>query len=123
MVPLADRLVCSSLDWTAVARCDSGFFVQIGLRFRTGIRVSKQLSILSDEGPVKAIAKARHAAGCTVRKMRGKYRGPGLGRVLDALLAMNNLLAMSDGTPSESQKEDEEEVVQRTKARKRRRAA
>jgi hypothetical protein len=27
--------------------------------------------------------------------MRGKYRGPGLGRVLDALLAMNNLLAMS----------------------------
>ena len=42
----------------------------------------------------------------------------------DALLAMkHNLLAMSDSTPSESQKEDEEEVVQRTKTRKRRRAA
>ncbi len=42
----------------------------------------------------------------------------------DALLAMkHNLLAMADGTPSESQKEDEEEVVQRTKTRKRRRAA
>jgi MarR family transcriptional regulator for hemolysin len=42
----------------------------------------------------------------------------------DALLAMkHNLLAMSDGTPSDSQKEDEEEVVQRTKTRKRRRAA
>jgi MarR family transcriptional regulator, transcriptional regulator for hemolysin len=41
----------------------------------------------------------------------------------DALLAMKrNLLAMSNGTRSESGKEDEEEV-QRTKARKRRRAA
>jgi hypothetical protein len=30
---------------------------------------------------------------------------------------------MSDGTPPESQKEDEEEVVQRTKTRKRRPAA
>jgi len=42
----------------------------------------------------------------------------------DALLAMkHNLLAMSDGTLTERQKEDEEEEVQRTKARKRRRAA
>jgi MarR family transcriptional regulator, transcriptional regulator for hemolysin len=41
----------------------------------------------------------------------------------DALLAMKrNLLAMSNGTLSESGKEDEEEV-QRTKTRKRRRAA
>jgi DNA-binding MarR family transcriptional regulator len=41
----------------------------------------------------------------------------------DALLAMKrNLLAMSNGTRSESGKEDEEEV-QRTKTRKRRRAA
>jgi MarR family transcriptional regulator, transcriptional regulator for hemolysin len=41
----------------------------------------------------------------------------------DALLAMKrNLLAMSNGTRSESGKEDEEEV-ERTKARKRRRAA
>jgi MarR family transcriptional regulator for hemolysin len=42
----------------------------------------------------------------------------------DALLAMkHNLLAMSDGPLTERQKEDEEEEVQRTKARKRRRAA
>jgi DNA-binding MarR family transcriptional regulator len=41
----------------------------------------------------------------------------------DALLAMkHNLIAMSDGTLPESRKEDEEEV-QRTKTRKRRRAA
>jgi len=42
----------------------------------------------------------------------------------DALLAMkHNLIAMSDGTLSESGKQDEEEEVQRTKTRKRRRAA
>jgi MarR family transcriptional regulator, transcriptional regulator for hemolysin len=42
----------------------------------------------------------------------------------DALLAMkHNLIAMSDGTLPESRKEDEEEEVQRTKTRKRRRAA
>jgi MarR family transcriptional regulator, transcriptional regulator for hemolysin len=42
----------------------------------------------------------------------------------DALFAMKrNLLAMSDGTLSESGKEDEDEEVQRTKTRKRRRAA
>jgi MarR family transcriptional regulator, transcriptional regulator for hemolysin len=42
----------------------------------------------------------------------------------DALLAMKrNLLAMSDGTVSKNEKEDDEEEVQRTKTRKRRRAA
>jgi len=42
----------------------------------------------------------------------------------DALLAMkHNLIAMSDGTLPESRRENEEEEVQRTKARKRRRAA
>ena len=83
---------------------------------------------------VKRVYVTKQAKGFLekLRKETDKFNGKivnGIDRkqlesAADALLAMkHNLLAMSGGTLPDSDKEGEEEEVQRTKTRKRRRAA